>query len=71
MSDTTETIRLLRQVEVAGRANQMSRAERERYLRANRWRRINGNTWQDRDGRRFSFGAAVREQLSRDMQATP
>jgi hypothetical protein len=70
MSDV-DTIRLLRQVEVAGRADQMSRAERERYLRNRRWRRNIGNTWQDSDGRRFSFGAAVRQQLSRDIQAEP
>jgi hypothetical protein len=60
MTDT-ETLRLLRQVEVVGRANQMSRVERERYLRRNRWRRSHGNVWEDKDGRRFSFGAAVRE----------
>ena len=68
MTDTN-TIRLLRQVEVQAKADQMSRAERERYLRANRWRRINGNTWTDRDRRPFSFGAAVREQLARDLEA--
>jgi hypothetical protein len=68
MNDT-ETLRLLRQVEVAGRANHMSRVERERHLRANRWRRINGNTGEDSDGRRFAFGAAVREQLARDLEA--
>jgi len=63
-----ETLHLLRQVEVARRADHMSR---ERYLRSNRWRRSSGNTWVDRDGRRFSFGAAVRKQLARDLEAAP
>jgi hypothetical protein len=66
-----DTINLLRQVEVARRADHMTRTERTAYLRANRWRRINGNTWTDRGGRPFSFGAAVRQQLSRDIQASP
>jgi hypothetical protein len=64
-----DTINLLRQVEVARRADHMTRTERQQYLRANRWRRINGNTWQDKDGRPFSFGAAVRQQLARDLEA--
>jgi hypothetical protein len=64
-----ETVRLLRQVEVQAKADHMSRAERQRYLRANRWRRINGNTWQDKAGRPYSFGAAVRQQLSRELEA--
>jgi hypothetical protein len=68
MTDT-DTLRLLRQVEVAHQADNMSRAERQQYLRANRWRRINGNIWTDPDGRPFSFGAAVRLQLSRDLEA--
>jgi hypothetical protein len=66
-----ETLHLLRQVEVARRADHMSREEKERYLRSNRWRRSSGNTWVDRDGRRFSFGAAVRKQLARDLEAAP
>jgi hypothetical protein len=68
MSDTNSATRLHRQVEVADRADSMSRPERERYLRRNRWRRSTGNTWQDSDGRRFALGAAVREQLSPDMR---
>jgi hypothetical protein len=67
MTDDIETLRLLRQVEVASRANRMSRVDRLRYLRANRWHRVDGNVWADKDGRKFSFGAAVREQLTRDL----
>ena len=69
MTDTDSAIRLLRQIEVQAKADHMSRAGRQHYLHANRWRRINGNTWQDKDGRPFSFGAAVRQQLSRDLEA--
>jgi hypothetical protein len=67
MTDT-ETLRLLRQVEVQAKADHMTRTERERYLRNNRWRRSSGNTWTDRDGRPYSFAAAVRQQLSRDIE---
>jgi hypothetical protein len=71
MSDTDSALRLLRQVEVQAKADHMTRTEREHYLRNNHWRRINGNTWQDRDRRPYSFGAAVREQLARDIEASP
>jgi hypothetical protein len=67
MTDT-DTLRLLRQVEVARRADQMSQGERQRYLRSKRWRRARNNLWEDRTGRLHSFGAAVREQLWLDLE---
>ena len=66
---TDDTLDILRRAEIDGRALAMTKAERFAFLRRKRWSRVSSNIWADRAGVQLPFGAAVREQLRRDMES--